>query len=368
MIRLAKPLLDGEEMAEIGSVLASGFLSRGPKVAEFEEALAGYLGVRHAVSVSSGTAALHLSVLALGLSEGDEVIVPDFSFPATANAVALAGAKPVLCDVHSATFNIDAGEVERLITPRTKAVMPVHQFGLPADMNAIVKIAKDCELNIIEDAACALGAEHQSQKCGTLGKIACFSFHPRKIATTGEGGVVVTDDDVIAEKVRSLRNHGSLKGDFVLAGYNYRMSDINAALGVAQLRKLPMLIERRRELARLYGECLRGVAGLSLPQDFEGARHTYQSYVVSLDAQLDRDKAILELKERGVEAGIGTYAIHQLRYYKGKWDSEQNRLSRSATAYHQALSLPLYAQMSEDDVRYVCRALRTTLPLGCEPE
>jgi dTDP-4-amino-4,6-dideoxygalactose transaminase len=239
--------------------------------------------------------------------------------------------------------------------------MPVHQFGLAADMNAIVKVAQDCELKIIEDAACALGAEYQGQKCGTMGTISCFSFHPRKVATTGEGGVAVTDDDVIAEKVRSLRNHGSLNNDFVLAGYNYRMSDINAALGVAQLRKLPMLIERRREVARLYEQCLLGVAGLSLPQDLEGARHTYQSYVVCLDAQLGRDKAILGLKERGVEAGIGTYAIHQLRCYSGKWDPAPNRLSRSATAYRRTLSLPLYAQMTEDDVRYVCEALKEYL-------
>jgi perosamine synthetase len=363
MIRLAKPQAGTDEIVEITSVVESGYLSQGPKVAEFEKALANYFAIKHAIAVSSGTAALHLGVLSLGLSEEDEVIVPDFSFPATANAVALAGAIPVLCDIQLETFNIDPDQVRRLITARTKAIMPVHQFGLAANMDAIVKIAEERGLIIIEDAACALGAEYRGQRCGTFGSIACFSFHPRKIITTGEGGVVVTNNDAIAERVRSLRNHGNVDRDFRMLGYNYRISDINAALGIAQMRKLGAFIEARRELSRLYERALSGVPGVRLPLDFTLAKHTYQSYVVYLDDKFDRDKTILALKKSGVEAGIGTYAIHELQYYKDRRGSEKLKLPLSAAAYRRTLALPLYPEMTQDDVRTVCEALQNDLVL-----
>jgi perosamine synthetase len=361
MIRLAKPYLGKEEMAEISSVVENGYLSQGPKIAEFEKALADYLALKHAIAVGSGTAALHLTVLALGLNQNDEVIVPDFSFPATANAVALAGATPVLCDVQLTTFNIDPDEVIRLITPSTKAIMPVHQFGLAADMDAIVRIAKERGLIIIEDAACALGAEYRGQKCGTFGAASCFSFHPRKVITTGEGGVVVTNDDAIAGRVRSLRNHGNLDGDFPLLGYNYRISDINAAVGVAQMRRLPTLIEKRRELAGLYDQGLSSVPGLIVPKYPEDAVHTYQSYVVRLKDKFARDRIRKALYEKGIEAGIGTYAIHQSHYYKQVFGIKGDRLLRSASAYEQTLALPLYPEMTSDDVEHVCANLRALL-------
>lgn len=358
MIRLARPQVGREEIEEITSVMESGFLTNGPKVGEFEHALAEYLNIKHVIAVSSGTAALHLTLLALGMGESDEVIVPDFTFPAVANSVVLAGGKPVFCDIDLATFNIDPSEIENLITERTKMIMPVHQFGLAAPMGAIMEIAQHRGVIIVEDAACALGADYQGRKCGTFGLVSCFSFHPRKIITTGEGGLVVASDDVVADRVRSLRNHGSDGGDFTMLGYNYRMSDLNAAIGMAQIRKLEKLIARHRELARTYNEHLAETLGLILPYEPEGYGHTYQSYVVRLDQRLDRDGILAALNKEGIEAGIGTYAVHMLKYYREQPGVNRDRLSRSKLAYQQTLSLPLYPTMSLEDVECVCKALK----------
>jgi perosamine synthetase len=357
MIRLAKPLVAKEEVAEIAAVLESGYLSRGPKIVEFEEAVAGYLGVKYAIAVSSGTAALHLSLLALGLEPSDEVIVPDFTFPATANAVVLAGAQPVLCDIKLDSLNLDAKEVESVISRRTKVIMPVHQFGLAVDMEAVSKLSRERGLMIVEDAACSLGAEYRGQKCGTFGLLGCFSFHPRKITTTGEGGIVVTSDDQLAGKIRALRHHGIDGGDFCFPGFNYRMSDINAALGVAQMRRIAELIERRRELADVYRIALSQIGGIRLPQDLDQAKHTYQSYVVLLDRTFDRDRVIAGLRDLGVETTIGTYAVHRTKYYSELLGHSAPRLSRSAIAYRQSLALPMYPEMSMHQVRYVCERL-----------
>lgn len=361
MIRLTKPLLAQEEMAEIAKVLESGYLSRGPKVDEFECAVSAYLKVKHAIAVSSGTAALHLSVVAAGLKESDEVIVPDFTFPATANAVVLAGATPIMCDIRLDSFNIDPDEIERRITSRTRAIMPVHQFGMAADMGAISEIAVRHGLAIIEDAACSLGAKYHGKKCGTFGLLACFSFHPRKIVTTGEGGVIATDDDRLAAKLRALRHHGFENGDFALAGFNYRLSDLNAALGVAQMRRIEDLIERRRKLAAIYQASLSSIPGLTLPRETEHASHTYQSYVVLLDKRFDRDRTMVALRERNIETTIGTYAIHRTKFYSTRRDLARMPLSRSAAAYEQAVTLPLYPEMSIDEVRYVSESLDTIL-------
>ena len=357
MIRLTKPLLAAEELAEVALVLNSGYLSRGPKVVEFEGAIASYLGVKHAIAVSSGTAALHLSVLALGLEPSDEVIVPDFTFPATANAVVLAGSKPIFCDIGLNSFNLDPDEVERAITRHTKALIPVHQFGLAAEMEAISKLARERGIIIIEDAACSLGAAYRGQKCGTFGLVSCFSFHPRKITTTGEGGVVVTNDDRIAAKIRALRHHGMDDGDFSFPGFNYRMSDLNAAVGVAQMRRITDLIESRRKLATAYRSALSQVAGVRLPQDLDHAKHTYQSYVILLDNVFDRDGVMARLADRGIETTIGTYAIHRTKFYSQRQDLNTASLSRSATAYEKSITLPLYPEMSLEQVYYVCDSL-----------
>jgi dTDP-4-amino-4,6-dideoxygalactose transaminase len=357
MIRLAKPLLGEDERLEIDSVLASGYLSRGSKVVEFEEAVAAYHDVKHAISVSSGTAALHLSLLALDLSPSDEVIVPDFTFPATANAVVLAGAKPILCDVRLDSFNLDPEEIMRAISPSTKVIMPVHQFGLAADMDVITNLAQERAIAIVEDAACSLGAEFKGKKCGTFGLVSCFSFHPRKIVTTGEGGVVVTNDDQLAGKIRALRHHGIVNGDFQYAGFNYRMSDLNAALGVAQMRRVTDIIKSRRDLAAAYTCALSQIAGIRVPQDLDNSKHTYQSFVVLLDNFFDRNEAIRALHGRGVEATIGTYAVHLTKFYSERSEFSEERLRRSTTAYRQCLALPMYPEMSMDQVRFVCESL-----------
>ena len=354
MIRLTKPYFGKEELAAIASVLSSGHLSRGPKIAEFEAAVAGYLDVKHAIAVSSGTAALHLSVLALGLGAGDEVIVPDFTFPATANAVALAGADPVLCDVGLESFNIDPEEISTLVTSRTKAIMVVHQFGLAADMDRIGRVAEDKGLWLIEDAACALGATYHGRKCGTFGKLACFSFHPRKITTTGEGGMVATNDDQIGRQVRALRDHGLADGDFLFPGFNYRMSDLNAALGSVQQSRIDFLIEQRRNLAALYASRLAGIEAIALPGDFQGSKHTFQSYVVRLARNVERTRFLNYLRESEIESTIGTYAVHCVRYYEARKSLAPRSLMRSAEAYSQTVTLPLFPGMTADEVNYVC--------------
>ena len=353
MIRLTKPLMGSEEIAEVTAVLASGYLSRGPKIEQFENALRDYLNVRHAITVSSGTAALHLALLALGIGAGDQVIVPDFCFPAVANAVVLVGAQPVLCDIDLATFNLDPVQARRCINNRTKAMVIVHQFGLAAAMRPLLELAHQHELIVLEDAACALGAQWEGKKCGTSGHASCVSFHPRKTITTGEGGVVLTHDDQVADRVRSLRHHGAQKDDFRLVGFNYRMSDVNAALGVAQLKRLDHLIQKRRELAGLYAKNLYRVQEIFLPGDADGVNHTYQSYVIRLRDGLNRDLTIKVLGDHGIESVIGTYAIHQLDYYK----RATGDLTCSATAYRQTLALPLYPEMSSSQIEYVCDVL-----------
>jgi perosamine synthetase len=267
-VRLAWPDAGDEELAEVAAVLESGMLTMGAKVAELEAGLAAACGVEHAVAVSSGTAAIHLAVLALGIGPGDEVVVPAYTFPATANVVALAGATPVLADVDPETFNLDPAKVE--LRPRTKAIMPVHLFGRPMRLDELP------EATILEDAAGALGAERQGRRCGGLGAAGCLSFHPRKIVTTGEGGAVTTNDPELAERVRSLRHHGwspsDRYDDMPVGAFNYRLSDILCAVGIPQVRRLDDLRAARERVASGYAERLRDLP-VELPSADEGDRH-----------------------------------------------------------------------------------------------
>lgn len=353
MIRLTIPEVGDEEIQAVTAVLRSGFLVQGERVQEFERLVAEYTGVKHAVAVSSGTAALHLALLALKVGPGDEVIVPDFTFPATANVVELVGARPVFVDIDLATFNIDVTQLRLAITARTKAIMPVHLFGQSAHMNPILQTAQEYGLFVIEDAACALGAEYHGSKCGAIGHVGCFSFHPRKIITTGEGGMVVTDDDCVAERVRQLRNHGLVTRDgnyhFELAGFNYRMTDFQGALGVVQMGRLERIIARRTQLARLYDQMLTGIASIGCPRTLDGVRHTWQSYVVLLTEDMERDSLLRTLKAQGIEATIGTYAVSAQPHYAKLARAFPN----SYQAYKRGLCLPLHTQMSEEDVEDV---------------
>ena len=347
VVRLARPDVGEEELAEIREVLDSGQLTMGSKVAELERLLAGVAGTAHAAAVSSGTAALHVAVLALGIGPGDEVLVPAYTFPATANVVALAGATPVLVDVDPVTMNIDPADAARRVTPRTKAVLAVHLFGRPARLEELP------ELPVLEDAAGALGARRGGRPCGSLGALACFSFHPRKIVTTGEGGAVTTDDDELDEAVRSLRHHGWAPSheyaDMPRPAFNYRLSDVLAALGIPQLRRLDELHAAYDRIAAGYAERLEG-ADVVLPQADAGDRHGWQAYVIQLER---RDDALAALREAGIQAQIGTYALHRLGAYR-----DQGAFPGADRAFEQALALPLHARLTDGELDRVAAVVR----------
>ncbi|HKP19187.1 MAG TPA: DegT/DnrJ/EryC1/StrS family aminotransferase [Gaiellaceae bacterium] len=344
MVRLAWPDTGEAELAEVAAVLDSGQLTMGPRVAELEAGLARACGVEHVVAVSSGTAALHLAVLALGIGPGDEVLVPAYTFPATANVVALAGARPVLVDVDPETFNIDPARVE--VGPRTKAIVPVHLFGRPARLEQLP------QLTVLEDAAGALGARRRDRLCGGLGDAGCLSFHPRKIVTTGEGGAVTTNDGELAERIRSLRHHGwspSDRYDDLPAGaFNYRLSDILAAVGIPQVGRLEQLLAARERVAAGYAERLSGLP-VTLPEADEGDRHGWQAYVIQLDR---RDDAMAELRARGIQCQIGTYALHRLSAYR-----DQGSFPGADACFERALALPLHSRLTDSDLDRVVDAL-----------
>jgi perosamine synthetase len=346
VIRLAWPDLGEPELAAIEEVLDSGQLTMGPKVAEFEAGLAEACGVEHAVAVSSGTAALHLAVLALGIGPGDEVIVPAYTFPATANVVAMAGARPVLVDVDPETMNVRPEAVAYAVTDRTRAVLVVHLFGRPARWEEIEAAVPD-RVELLEDAAGALGARRGGRPCGGLGRLGCLSFHPRKIVTTGEGGAVTTNDGELAESIRSMRHHGWRGNDMPAPGLNYRLPDILSAVGTSQLRRLDALLEERERLAAAYAERLAGV--VRTPEADEGDRHGLQAYVVQLDR---RDEALEALHEAGIQAQIGTYALHRLGAYR-----EQGPFPGADAAYERALALPFHNRLGEEDVDRVAAVL-----------
>jgi perosamine synthetase len=349
VIRLAWPDLGEEELAEVAKVLRSGQLTMGPKVSEFEAGLAEACEVEQAVVVSSGTAALHLAVLALGIGPGDEVIVPAYTFPATASAVALAGARPVLVDVDPETMNLRPDAVAQAVTERTRAVLVVHLFGRPAPWEEL-EAAVPGGVELLEDAAGALGARRAGRACGGLGRLGCLSFHPRKIVTTGEGGAVTTNDGEVADAIRRLRHHGiEPRGDFDIRapGLNYRLSDILCAVGITQLRRLEQLLQERERLAAAYAVRLQGRFGL--PTADEGDRHGLQAYVVRVDR---RDEALSALREAGIQAQIGTYALHHLGAFR-----DQGPFPGADACYERALALPFHSRLTEADIEHVSEVL-----------
>jgi perosamine synthetase len=349
VIRLAWPDLGREELAAVAEVLESGQLTMGPRVDEFESELAAACEVEHAVAVSSGTAALHLSVLALGVGPGDEVIVPAYTFPATANVVAVTGARPVLADVDPETMNLTAEAVAAAVTERTRAVLVVHLFGRPAPWEELAAAVPEA-VALVEDAAGALGARRRGRACGGLGRLACLSFHPRKIVTTGEGGAVTTDDAEIADAIRRFRHHGiEPRGGFEIRspGLNYRLPDILCAIGTTQMRRLERLLAERERLAAAYAERLAGV--VALPSADEGDRHGWQAYVVRVDG---RDEVLTRLEEAGIQAQIGTYALHHLAAYR-----DHGPFPGADAAYERALALPFHNRLAEDDLDRVAGVL-----------
>jgi len=365
-IRLSRPYLGNKQklMSLIEKVIDSGFLVQGKYVGQFEQRVANYLGVKHAIAVSSGTAALHLSLIALGIGLGDEVIVPAYTFPATANVVELIGAKPVLVDVDLETYNIQVEQIERAISANTKAIIPVHLFGNPVDMDLIMEIAKKHNLWVIEDAAGALGSTYKSQKCGTIGHLGCFSFHPRKIVTTGEGGMVVTNDDDIAEQVRSLRNHGikviGKKFDFIVCGFNYRMNEVEAVFGITQMDELQEVISERQRLAKLYINKLSSIPDIKFQKVLPNCTTTWQAFVVRFRNRNSRS-VLKILRNTNIEANIGTYAIHLLQWYSEKYGYKSAYYPNATELWNKTIALPFYNGMTFQDVVDVINTLEVAL-------
>jgi dTDP-4-amino-4,6-dideoxygalactose transaminase len=369
LIPITRPSLGDEEVAAAGEVIRSGWLTQGERVEQFETAVAAYVGAKHAVAVSNCTSALHLALVAAGIGQGDEVICPSFSFIATANAIVHAGARPVFVDIDPRTYNIDPALVEAAITSRTKAVMPVDQIGLAADIPAIRAIAKRHNLKVIEDAAPSLGSTVGDRRVGSLSDLTCFSFHPRKSITTGEGGVITTDDDAAASLLRRVRSHAASTSDlqrhktgtvqfeeYRELGYNYRMTDIQAAIGVVQMRKLDAILNERRRLAACYGELLHGVDWLELPYEPADRLHTFQSYCIRLKSREQREAIMADLARRGIATRRGVMAIHLEPYYRGQ--APDVRLPVTERCTEETLLLPLFVGLTDDEQRYVADSLR----------
>ena len=371
-ISIACPAVGEDEWQAVREPIMRGWLTQGPKVAEFERAFSHRHGVKHAIATTSCTTALHLSLVALDIGPGDEVILPSFTWVATANVVVHCGATPVFVDVHPTTFNLDSGKLSTAITPKTKAVIPVHLFGLCADMDAIAEVAGNVPL--IEDAACAAGASYHGRSAGSLGLLGCFSFHPRKVITTGEGGMITTNDSLLANKIESLRNHGASVSDaqrhagskpFILpefntVGYNYRMSDIHAAIGIEQLKKLDTLIERRKRCAEYYNERLRSIEWLRTPITPNGYAHSWQSYVCYVDpklALLSRNEIMEQLDDKGVSTRPGTLAVHTVAHLRDQFGLSCEQLGWSTSCADQSLALPLHNKMTDHDFNRVVETI-----------
>ena len=372
-IPIALPSIGEEEVEAARAVLLSGWLTQGPRVAAFERAFADRHAVRRALAVTSCTTGLHLILAALGIGPGDEVIVPAFTWVSTANVVLYCGATPIFADVDRTSFNIDVADCARRVTPRTKAVIAVHLFGLCADI-AGLRAALPAHVPIIEDAACAAGAACSGRPVGGLGLAAAFSFHPRKSITTGEGGMVTTDDEALADRMDALRNHGAsvseeqrhhgprpyLLPEFNLLGFNYRMTDLQGAVGLAQLAKLDRFIEERRARAAWYRDRLGHLNWLALPEEPEGGRHAWQAYVTSVDperAPVPRNAIMERLQQLGIATRPGTHAVHMLGYYRSRFGFVPEDFPAARDCDANTMAIPLHNRMSDHDYERVVAAI-----------
>ena len=357
-IKVNAPYIGNEELRLVSEVLRSGYLTSGPKVKQFEEEFSRYLGVRYVVTVSNGTIALYAILKSLGIGPGDEVIVPDFTFVATASMVLAVGAKPVFADIDLETYTIDPSDIERRVSRRTKAVIAVHLYGHPAHMDEILSIARSHGLYVIEDCAQAHGAEYRGVKVGSIGIANAFSFYATKNLTMGEGGAVTTNDTSIASKVKLMRDHGQkYKYYHIELGWNFRLTDMQAAIGIAQLRKLDEMNERRRYIAKLYNEGLSSIKEIRLPIEKSWARHVYHQYVIWVEDPRVRDKLAKYLNERGIQTAIHyPLPLHEqpvfLNVSKGVY------CPRAEEASRHVLSLPMHPGLTDEDVEYVVKEVR----------
>jgi len=373
LIPIAKPVLEEAEGEAAYQAVLSGWVSQGPQVAAFERQFAAYTGASHACAVSSCTTALHLALIAVGVGTDDEVITASHSFIATANSIRYCGANPIFVDIDPSTYNIDPDRVLEAITPRTRAILVIHQMGMPCDLPTFSEIANRHGIALIEDAACATGSEilinGQWEQIGRpRGQIACFSFHPRKVITTGDGGMLTTSNPKFDAKFKLLRQHGMSVPDavrhgspqvifenYLVAGYNYRMTDIQAAIGLKQLERLPQIIARRRFLADRYAELLGNIEELRLPVEPEWARSNWQSYCVRLSERVDQKAVMQGLLDNGIATRRGIMCSHREPCYSHQ--KLRHDLRQSELAQDHSILLPIYAQMTEDDQVRVVDAL-----------
>ena len=350
-IKLIEPCVGDEELQMIRKVLESGWLTEGPMTKDFEEKIAEFTGAKYAIATTNCTNALELALRALHIGSRDEVIVPDFTYPATADIVCLVGARPVLVDVDILSYNIDVDEVRKAITKRTKCVIPVSWGGNPLDIRLLNELREEYNLSIVEDAACSLGAEFDGKKTGTTADVTCFSFHPRKIITTGEGGMITTDVEELATEIESLKRFGmrttSKGSEFVNIGTNYKLNDILAAIGVKQMEKIDEIIDRRIELADNYTKLLEEINFIRPPMKDKKAKHVYQTYAALVEIEGIRDEIIQDLDEKNIETQIGTYALHlQPAFQKMKRIGD---LAISEKLYRNLLTLPICHSMTIRD-------------------
>jgi len=383
-IPIAKTVFETQDFEEILKPLKSGWVVQGPLVKEFETKWSNFTGAKHSIAVSNCTTALHLCLAALGITQRDEVIVPAFTWVSTANVVEYLNAKPVFCDVDPKTFNLDVDQLESLVTSRTKAIIPVHLFGLPLDMEPLNSIARKHGLFVVEDAACGFAAKHRGIHVGNSSNAGCFSFHPRKAITTGEGGMITTADDDLAIKLRSMRDHGAsitdlqrhqgnkpyLLPEFPWLGYNYRMTDIQGAIGSTQMDRAERIYQQRLKVANRYNHDLAGIEWLTLPTVNPDIQHGYQAYVCMFGGSeitseqvpkvnQKRNSFMELLQSKGISTRPGTHAVHLLGHYKEKYEIETEMFPNAYISDQCSLALPLYPSMSDEEINYVIDTVRS---------
>jgi dTDP-4-amino-4,6-dideoxygalactose transaminase len=370
-IPIAKPFLGKEEANAAHRTILSGWVTQGPKVAEFEGNFAKYIGSKYAVAVSNCTTALHLSMIVAGIKEGDEVICPSMSYIATANCIRYVGAKPIFAEVNK-DYNLDIEDVKSKITDKTKAILLVHQMGMPADIDSFSELCKTKNLKLIEDAACAIGSEYQGKKIGSHSDLVCFSFHPRKIITTGDGGMISTSNQKYYERLKLLRQHGMSVNDRVRhksdklifedhleLGYNYRMTDIQASVGIEQLKKLDQIVLERRIIAKKYISSFKNVKGIRLPIERNGHKTNYQSFSIYLDheCKIKRNDLMRKLIEKGISTRRGIMTSHQETAYKHR----NENLPKSEDLRDNSIIIPLYVPMSKQEIKYIILSINDLL-------
>lgn len=366
MISINQPSIGKEEIEAVVEVLKSGILSeksgRGPRVLQFEKDFSKYVGAKHAVAVSSGTAALHSALLAVGIQPGDEVVVPSFTFSATAEAVVLAGGRPSFADIDADTYAITPESIEAALTSKTKAILPVHMYGLCADMDPIMELARNRGLIVIEDAAQAHGAEYKGRRAGSIGDATCFSFYAGKNMTTGEGGMVTTNDDDLAEQMRMIRTHGEERPYWVSRqGHNYHMPEIAGALGIVQLKKLPGFLEERRRNAEYLTEKLSVLGKLVMPKEPAGRKHAWYLFSPRLRGANagKRNKLVEKLRSRNIGAAVYYESpVHMLPYYRDLQSTRRSALPETERACRQVFSLPVHPQLRQTELQFITDSVK----------